>query len=100
VWPELYIDTTNVISQPIIDEFHETLSVLPVKADLRVTLLERRETLKKCSVRMNILLGCRTLTSAAYGMILRERRFYFRCLASIPVTVLIKNMPERFTAIA
>ena len=27
-------------------------------------------------------------------MILRERRRYFRCPASIPVTVLIKNMPE------
>jgi c-di-GMP-binding flagellar brake protein YcgR len=27
-------------------------------------------------------------------MILRERRRYFRCPASIPVTILIKNMPE------
>jgi CheY-like chemotaxis protein len=30
----------------------------------------------------------------AYGMILRERRRYFRHPASIPVTILIKNMPE------
>jgi hypothetical protein len=30
----------------------------------------------------------------AYGMILRERRRYFRCPASIPVSVLVKNMPE------
>jgi CheY-like chemotaxis protein len=30
----------------------------------------------------------------AYGLILRERRRYFRHPASIPVTVLIKNMPE------
>ena len=30
----------------------------------------------------------------AYGMILRERRRYFRHPASIPVTALIKNMPE------
>jgi CheY-like chemotaxis protein len=30
----------------------------------------------------------------AYGLILRERRRYFRCPTSIPVTVLIRNMPE------
>jgi Tfp pilus assembly protein PilZ len=30
----------------------------------------------------------------AYGMILRERRRYFRCPASIPVSVAVKNMPE------
>jgi hypothetical protein len=30
----------------------------------------------------------------AYGMILRERRRYFRCPASIPVSALVKNMPE------
>ena|ERR1017187_3416338 len=30
----------------------------------------------------------------AYGLILRERRRYFRCPASIPVSVLVKNMPE------
>jgi hypothetical protein len=30
----------------------------------------------------------------AYGLILRERRRYFRCPASVPVTVLRTNMPE------
>jgi CheY-like chemotaxis protein len=36
----------------------------------------------------------RSTLKPAYGMILRERRRYFRCPASIPVTVLTKNMPE------
>lgn len=36
----------------------------------------------------------RSTLKPAYGMILRERRRYFRCPASIPVTVLLKNMPE------
>jgi hypothetical protein len=36
----------------------------------------------------------RSTLKPAYGMILRERRRYFRCPASIPVTVLIKDMPE------
>src|SRR5580658_10961214 len=36
----------------------------------------------------------RSTLKPAYGMILRERRRYFRHPASIPVTVLIKNMPE------
>jgi hypothetical protein len=35
----------------------------------------------------------RSTLKPAYGMILRERRRYFRCPASIPVTALIKNMP-------
>ena len=30
----------------------------------------------------------------AYGLILRERRRYFRCPASIPVSVLVKNVSE------
>jgi DNA-binding response OmpR family regulator len=30
----------------------------------------------------------------AYGLILRERRRYFRCAISIPVTILRRNMPE------
>jgi CheY-like chemotaxis protein len=30
----------------------------------------------------------------AYGLILRERRRYFRCPISIPVTILRQNMPE------
>ena len=30
----------------------------------------------------------------AYGLILRERRRYFRCTASVPVIVLRTNMPE------
>src|ERR1035441_10537124 len=36
----------------------------------------------------------RSTLKPAYGMILRERRRYFRCPASVPVTVLIKNLPE------
>jgi PilZ domain len=36
----------------------------------------------------------RSTLKPAYGMILRERRRYFRHPAPIPVTVLIKNMPE------
>jgi hypothetical protein len=36
----------------------------------------------------------RATLKPAYGMILRERRRYFRCPALIPVTILIKNMPE------
>ena len=36
----------------------------------------------------------RSTLKPAYGMILRERRRYFRHPVSIPVTVLIKNMPE------
>jgi c-di-GMP-binding flagellar brake protein YcgR len=36
----------------------------------------------------------RSTLKPAYGMILREQRRYFRHPASIPVTVLIKNMPE------
>jgi hypothetical protein len=39
-------------------------------------------------------LSIRSTLKPAYGMILRERRRYFRCPASIPVAVLIKNMPE------
>jgi hypothetical protein len=36
----------------------------------------------------------RSTLKPAYGLILREQRRYFRCPTSIPVTVLIKNMPE------
>src|ERR1022692_530758 len=36
---------------------------------------------------------CSTL-KPAYGLILRERRRYFRCAASVPVIVLRTNMPE------
>jgi hypothetical protein len=36
----------------------------------------------------------RSTLKPAYGLILREQRRYFRCPISIPVTVLIKNMPE------
>src|ERR1017187_7996494 len=36
----------------------------------------------------------RSTLKPSYGMILRERRRYFRCPASVPVTVLIKNLPE------
>jgi hypothetical protein len=36
----------------------------------------------------------RSTLKPAYGLILRERRRYFRCPISIPVTVLRTNMPE------
>jgi CheY-like chemotaxis protein len=36
----------------------------------------------------------RSTLKPAYGLILRERRRYFRCPISIPVTVLRRNMPE------
>jgi hypothetical protein len=36
----------------------------------------------------------RSILKPAYGLILRERRRYFRCPVSIPVTVLRTNMPE------
>jgi CheY-like chemotaxis protein len=36
----------------------------------------------------------RSTLKAAYGLILRERRRYFRCPISHPVTILRRNMPE------
>src|ERR1017187_5301658 len=36
----------------------------------------------------------RSTLKPAYGLILRERRRYFRCAASVPVIVLRTNMPE------
>ena len=36
----------------------------------------------------------RSALKPAYGLILRERRRYFRCPISIPVTILRQNMPE------
>jgi CheY-like chemotaxis protein len=36
----------------------------------------------------------RSILKPAYGLILRERRRYFRCPASIPVTILRRNMAE------
>jgi CheY-like chemotaxis protein len=36
----------------------------------------------------------RNILKPAYGLILRERRRYFRCPISIPVTILRRNMPE------
>jgi ActR/RegA family two-component response regulator len=36
----------------------------------------------------------RNTLKPAYGLILRERRRYFRCPISIPVTILRRNMPE------
>jgi c-di-GMP-binding flagellar brake protein YcgR len=36
----------------------------------------------------------RSTLKPAYGLILRERRRYFRCPASIPVTILRRNMAE------
>jgi len=36
----------------------------------------------------------RSTLKTAYGLILRERRRYFRCPISIPVTILRQNMPE------
>jgi CheY-like chemotaxis protein len=36
----------------------------------------------------------RSALKPAYGLILRERRRYFRCPISIPVTVLRRNIPE------
>jgi CheY-like chemotaxis protein len=36
----------------------------------------------------------RTTLKSAYGLILRERRSYFRCPISIPVTILRQSMPE------
>src|SRR5664279_5621945 len=36
----------------------------------------------------------RNTLKPAYGLILRERRRYFRCPISIPLTILRQNMPE------
>jgi hypothetical protein len=36
----------------------------------------------------------RSTLKPAYGLILRERRRYYRCPISIPVTILRRNMPE------
>lgn len=36
----------------------------------------------------------RSTLKPAYGLILRERRRYFRCPVSIPVTILRKSMPD------
>jgi hypothetical protein len=36
----------------------------------------------------------RSILKPAYGLILRERRRYFRCPISNPVTILRRNMPE------
>jgi hypothetical protein len=36
----------------------------------------------------------RSTLKPAYGLILRERRRYFRCPTSIPITILRRNMPE------
>jgi PilZ domain len=36
----------------------------------------------------------RSTLKPAYGMILRERRRYFRCPISIPITILRQSMPE------
>jgi hypothetical protein len=36
----------------------------------------------------------RTTLKPAYGLILRERRRYFRCLVAIPVTILRHSLPE------
>ncbi len=36
----------------------------------------------------------RNTLKPAYGLILRERRRYFRCPISIPVTILRQNLPE------
>ena len=36
----------------------------------------------------------RSTLKPAYGLILRERRRYFRCPVSIPVTILRKSLPE------
>ncbi len=36
----------------------------------------------------------RSTLTAAYGLILRERRRYFRCPISIPITILRQSMPE------
>jgi PilZ domain-containing protein len=40
------------------------------------------------------LQSIRNTLKPAYGLILRERRRYFRCPISIPVTILRQNMPE------
>ena len=40
------------------------------------------------------LQSIRSTLKPAYGLILRERRRYFRCPASVPVTVLRTSMPE------
>jgi len=36
----------------------------------------------------------RSILKPAYGLILRERRRYFRCPVSVPVTILRQSMPE------
>jgi hypothetical protein len=40
VWPELNIDATDVLSQPLIEKFHQAASVRGVEAKHRVMLFE------------------------------------------------------------
>jgi hypothetical protein len=40
VWPELNIDATDVLSQPLIEKFHQAASVSGVEAKHRVMLFE------------------------------------------------------------
>jgi hypothetical protein len=40
VWPELNIDATDVLSQPLIEKFHQAASVRGVEAEHRVMLFE------------------------------------------------------------
>ena len=62
-------------------------------SDVNVTASFRRRTsfVFERPVSMHSI---RSTLKPAYGLILRERRRYFRCPASIPVTVLTNNMPE------
>jgi hypothetical protein len=52
-----------MIGQPVIDELHEAASLCAFKACDRVPLFEHSEVLKKLWVGINVLFGCRTLTS-------------------------------------
>jgi hypothetical protein len=58
-----HIDATNMIGQPVIDELHEAVSVSAFKACDRVPLFEHSEVLKELWMGINVLFGCRALTS-------------------------------------
>ena len=60
---ELYVDATNVISQPLIDEVHEALSIRAVEATHHVALPEPRQGFNKLWMRLSVLLSCRAMTS-------------------------------------
>jgi hypothetical protein len=60
---ELYVEATNVISQPLIDEVHEALSIRAVEATHHLALPEPRQGFNKLWMRLSVLLSCRAMTS-------------------------------------